>query len=98
MDDLISRQAALDALDRIGSLDTEADKKYARSVFEALPSAERRGRWIEPEEELEPDFQLFDMTDLKGAICSECGYEVGLDIYVWNYCPYCNAKMDEVIE
>lgn len=50
--------------------------------------------WIESEEELEPDFQLFDMTDLKGALCSECGYEVGADIYVWNYCPNCGAKMD----
>lgn len=40
MDDLISRQAAIDALESIGSLDTEADKKYARSVFEALPSVQ----------------------------------------------------------
>ena len=40
MDDVISRQAAIAALESIGSLDTEADKKYARSVFEALPSAQ----------------------------------------------------------
>ena len=39
IDDTISRRAAIDALDRIGSLDTEADRKYARSIFEALPSA-----------------------------------------------------------
>ena len=38
--DLIERQAAIDALESIGSLDTEADKKYARSVFEALPSVQ----------------------------------------------------------
>lgn len=38
--DLIERQAAIDALEKIGSLDTEADKKYARSIFEALPSAQ----------------------------------------------------------
>lgn len=39
-DDTISRQAAIDALESIGSIDTEADKEYARSVFEALPSAQ----------------------------------------------------------
>jgi hypothetical protein len=38
--DIIYRQAAIDALESIGSLDTEADKKYARSVFEALPPAQ----------------------------------------------------------
>ena len=40
MGELIDRQAAIDALESIGSLDTEADKKYARSVFEALPSVQ----------------------------------------------------------
>lgn len=39
-EDAVSRQQAIDALESIGSLDTEADKKYARSVFEALPSAQ----------------------------------------------------------
>ncbi len=38
--DMISRQKAIDALDSIGSLDTDADRKYAREVFEALPSAQ----------------------------------------------------------
>ena len=38
--DLISRQAAIDALDSIGSLDTDADRKYARGIFNALPSAQ----------------------------------------------------------
>ena len=39
-DDLISRQAAIDALESIGSLDTNADREYARSVFEALPATQ----------------------------------------------------------
>ena len=38
MSDTISRQAAIDALESIGSLDTEADREYARSVFETLPA------------------------------------------------------------
>lgn len=40
MDDTISRVMAINALESIGSIDTEADKEYARSVFEALPSAQ----------------------------------------------------------
>lgn len=36
-DDAVSRQAVIDALENIGSLDTEADKEYAKSVFEELP-------------------------------------------------------------
>lgn len=44
MSELIDRQAAIDALESIGSLDTEADKKYARSVFEALPTIGRE--WL----------------------------------------------------
>lgn len=44
--DLIDRQAAIDALEDIGSLDTEADRKYARSVFETLPSAQPGSSFI----------------------------------------------------
>lgn len=40
INDCISRQAAIDALDSIGSLDTDADREYAREVFMALPSAQ----------------------------------------------------------
>lgn len=40
MDDLISRRAAIDALDMIGSVDTDADREYAREVFMSLPSAQ----------------------------------------------------------
>ena len=46
--DCISRQAAIDALESIGSLDTDADRDYARSIFNAVPSAQP-----EPPEECE---------------------------------------------
>ena len=39
MIDPIDRRAAIDALDSIGSLDTDADREYARGIFNALPSA-----------------------------------------------------------
>lgn len=50
--DLISRQAAVDALESIGSLDTDADREYARSVFETLPSAQPEQQWIPCSERL----------------------------------------------
>lgn len=57
MDDTISRVMAINALESIGSIDTEADKEYARSVFEALPSAQ-------PEYKELQDWK----TDFKGFI------------------------------
>lgn len=48
MSDLISRSDAIDALERIGSLDTDADREYARSIIKALPSAYTvPGEWYE---------------------------------------------------
>ena len=43
--DLISRKAAIEALESIGSVDTEADKEFAIEIFEALPSVQEQ-RWI----------------------------------------------------
>ena len=57
-EDCISRQDVMEALDRIGSLDTEADREYAKGIFDNIPPTtptERTG-WIPvsgglPEEE-----------------------------------------------
>lgn len=40
MDRVISLKAAIDALGRIGSLDTYADREYATEIFMNLPSAQ----------------------------------------------------------
>lgn len=40
MDRVISLKAAIDALGRIGSLDTYADREYATETFMNLPSAQ----------------------------------------------------------
>ena len=50
MSDLISRADAIEAVERIGSLDTDADREYARSIIDALPSAE--AEWIPCSERL----------------------------------------------
>ena len=88
MSDYISRQAAVDALDSIGSVDTEADREYARNIFEAIPTADVapvvHGRWI----------KLY--TD--NYKCSECGdWWCSADnemVEDFLYCPHCGAKMD----
>lgn len=85
MDDLISRQAAIDALVKAIREDPYYDSNEAinglgvcdvRVILNDLPSAERHGQWI----------------DLQ---CDQCGQ---VDMSKPNYCPNCGAKMDEVEE
>lgn len=91
MSDLISRKAAIKAIDDLpncynGYSDTY-DKAYIIGVLEELPSVEKHGRWI-----LDDEYDDFWR-------CSECGYEFvieGTDIPTYFYCPNCGAKMDEV--
>lgn len=104
-DDTISRQAALDAIDRLilpqvkGETAAEEINRVAwrcaincaEEMIVHLPSAERRGRWIE--EYSANHFQ---------AKCSACGestlygitYDLEGNAYYMNYCPNCGAKME----
>ena len=91
MDDLISRQAAIDALDNV-LVEDESCKVWFKLALQQLPSAERRGRWI-------PDFN----GKFKGGAywfhCSRCGRIVP-DVRNggWDYCPSCGAEMEVVEE
>ena len=82
MDDLISRQAAIDELNK-GAWGVEWDKTLAKAMIESLPSADvapvRHGRWID---------KIYGCKE-----CSECGY-IWLDFGCPNYCPKCGARMD----
>ena len=91
MDDLISRQAALDALNGgftvTGRENAEVIMDFLNGVCKKLrdlPSAERRGRWIYKEAYKDAHFGYF--------VCSLCG-----EAY-WkpsaNYCPNCGARME----
>lgn len=102
MDDLINRQAAIDAvaLLRIDENDYSdiyhdgyVDGVYdAEDAIKALPSVEaepvRHGRW-------ETDGMPMDDGEYLMTRCTVCGtaYEYG---HNENYCGYCGAKMDEV--
>ena len=94
-DDLISRQAAIDALDGkieiTGRTNAEAVKGYVRLVkdrLEQLPSAQRTGRW-----------KVSELPKGKMKYCSECGFgQYIADERQYNFCPNCGAKMDGEVE
>ena len=95
-DDLISRQAAIDALDK-GAWGVEWDKTLAKTMIESLPSAQptaepvRHGKWIKA------DSQQYFRKHYPCFTCSECGYRKDSQ-KKWNYCPNCGARMDGEVE
>ena len=89
MNDLISRQAAIDALDGkiniTGRENAETIRDYINGVnkkLRELPSAERHGKW-------EP---IVIGGEVWGTQCSKCH---AIDLYGKTaYCPNCVARMD----
>ena len=83
--DLISRQAAIDELDK-GAWGVEWDKALAKAMIESLPSAQPRGKWIE--------IEAFD--DSRYMKCDQCKT---VQVFYYgkrntNFCPHCGAKME----
>lgn len=92
MDNLISRQAAIKAIDDLpncynGYSDTY-DKAYIIGVLEELPTIEpKHGKWIEMQDD------VFAST----YKCSKCGCWPLTEYDRWaltDYCPNCGAKME----
>lgn len=98
MNDLISRRAAIKAIDDLpncynGYSDTY-DKAYIIGVLEELPSVDvpdrKVGEWYDW------SFAAFDGCTVWHRVCSVCGYkrdDDNLDKDT-NYCPNCGAKME----
>lgn len=92
MDDLISRQAAIDALVKWTHLTWEHLKIIypMLNVLEELPSAERRGRW----EAIDRDCRGYAIT----YECSSCKQLITLPYPMkwmdYDYCPNCGARME----
>lgn len=101
MSDLISRQDAIKALEdverEIRSLGVRSEFDFVWNdtiqacihKLEDLPSAEKRGRWI--------DYELNAKYGWYFANCSECGYQ--MDVHenrgYFRYCPNCGARMED---
>lgn len=81
MSDLISRRAAIDAVEKA------ATKECARWVIQEIPPADvapvRHGYW----KQATPFVDTIE--------CSECGYQWPEPDFASNYCPDCGAKMND---
>lgn len=92
MADLIDRQAAIDAASR-GCFELRGVFQIIKEEIEALPSAQKVGRWIER------DVCVKLNMEWQSAKCSACGkyhttpYMYYFDLY--KFCPNCGAKMEE---
>ncbi len=98
-DDLISRQAAIEAIDAVFPVDPMKSEyaqgiacgaALAKTYVEQLPSAQlerNKGKWI------------VDVLADNIYRCSECGVDAPVEPtggteYKSNYCPNCGAKME----
>ncbi|MBR3389505.1 MAG: hypothetical protein IKG83_03225 [Prevotella sp.] len=93
MDDLISRQAAIEAVKDLPNCDNGFSDTYDKAriigVLDELPTAEpRTGKWIK-------DRLSSTLGGSYGVYrCSECESSYQDIGYGWNYCPNCGAKME----
>lgn len=101
MNDLISRQAAIEALEREKTYCTAFRDGYVKkNIFEKynmgiddgikalnnLPSAVKQGKWFNTST---------DIPKLLMNVCSECGFQYPSAIRTrFNYCPNCGARME----
>ena len=95
MDDLISRQAAIEAMGCISDSICEAEAVDALCELPTIDAEPvRHGKWIIRDN---PDTGWYRVT------CSECGEDVTANApcigffpnakVIWNYCPECGAYM-----
>lgn len=75
MYDLISRQAAIDALDT-GLWGVEWDKALATAILKDLPSAQPEPRWIPCSERLPEEDGLYLVTSREKATAEEFGFDL----------------------
>ena len=95
MDDLISRQAAIEKISE--TIWDTAVANDVKTTLKELPSAQpvRHGKWL-PKHHYIAGYEF-----VSGHICSECGNDAlnaEGDDFLTDYCPNCGAKMDGEVE
>lgn len=89
LDDLISRQDAIDAVNAYMGLSavsrTIQNMTSVQEILERLPSAQRKGKWLDRTDDGRIVYPWWARCE-----CSQCeneGYEA------WEFCPNCGADM-----
>lgn len=94
MNDLISRQALLESIERISVKGNVLDDDWIYRFIQEFPSAQaerKTGRWIGEADGYADGGLVYDMWH-----CSSCDYFIEDDEEpTFHYCPNCGAKMDE---
>lgn len=96
MDDLISRQAAIDAVS-CGCQEFRGIFARCEKNLNELPTAEKKGKW---KIDVDCEYAVFDIVGERTwaikATCSECGFAMRFieGRGAFNYCPGCGAKME----
>ena len=102
MDDLISRQAAIELVDWYQHEFIECDYAFGElsNELSKLPSAQperKKGKWVF--EDGSPVNRGLKVGET--AVCSQCGETAPgypfweCDLELTNFCPHCGARMDE---
>lgn len=93
MDDLISRQALIDAFEEEFYHMYSDDFNYMVNWIKNFPTAEpRSGRWVCEIRHYKDTAGEFDYQYI---YCSECGEQRRIGWRDANYCPNCGARMME---
>ena len=107
MDDLISRQAAIDEIDKWivafrenGHKESAADACLIQDGIIQLLSAQpeqKTGLWV-PHIEKSREYIGTVLVNVRYDywLCDTCGYRVKNGQPMYNYCPNCGAKMEVI--
>lgn len=88
MDDLISRQALIDAFEEEFYQMYSDDFNYMVNWIKNFPTAEKKGNWIDGNEG--------KWNAVYCPKCSVCGTSFyGIETVRYHYCPNCGARMEE---